>query len=64
MKDLPTRQLLETGDVDRLANVIANLLAEVVVLTERVAALEGSSEPDNVQERINALVDRVMAPLA
>jgi hypothetical protein len=63
MNDFANRRLLSESDVDRLAGVLANLLEEVVALSERVAKLEGAADADEMQDRINRLVDRVMAPL-
>ena len=41
-----------------------NLLEEVVVLSERISAMEGDINPDQAQERINKIVERVLAPLS
>ncbi len=64
MKDFANRPLLENADVDRLASVVTNLLQEVAALSERVAELEGDGDPAAAQARIDALIDRVLAPLA
>ena len=41
MDNLDTRSLLVVDDNDRIASVVANLLEEVVTLSERIAVLEG-----------------------
>ena len=64
MDNLDTRRLLSGTDSDRLASMIANLLEEVVVLSERVAELEGGGNLEEGRDRANAIIDRVMAPLA
>lgn len=68
MRDLPTRELL--GSTDDLAGVVHNLLAEIGVLAERVAALESTLDsvagrsPDGgaQQARIDGLVGRTLTP--
>lgn len=62
MDDLPTRKLLGAGNVDQLAAAVHLLLGEVVLLSERVAALEGA-DPAQAQERITRLTGWVLAPL-
>lgn len=64
MKDFAHMSILGDADVDRVANVLANLLQEVVALSERVAELEGSADPEAAQKRIDAVIERVMGPLA
>ena len=49
--------------MDQLASVITNLLEEVVALSERISEMEGDNDPDLAQERINKIVERVLAPL-
>jgi len=64
MKDLARSKILGNADMDQLASVITNLLEEVVVLSERISAMEGDINPDQAQERINKIVERVLAPLS
>ena len=63
MKDLAHSKIMGDADVDQLASVIANLLEEVIVLSERISKMEGGTDPDQAQERINKIVERVLAPL-
>jgi hypothetical protein len=62
VRELPTRDLLHTGDVDALAAALHLLLGELAVLTERVAVLEGR-DPGDSQTRIAELTERVLAPM-
>jgi hypothetical protein len=39
-------------------------LEEVIILSERVATLEGNATDETMQERIDAVIARVLAPLA
>ena len=64
LRDLATEKLLSDADMDQLGRVVANLLEEVIVLSERVATLEGNAAPETMQERIDAVIARVLAPLA
>ena len=64
MKDFAHTALLGDADLDRIASVLTNLLQEVVALSERVAELEGAAAPDAAQTRIDAVIERVLAPLA
>ena len=63
MKDLAHSKILGDSDVDQLASVITNLLEEVVALSERISEMEGDNDPDLAQDRINKIVERVLAPL-
>lgn len=61
---------LEPGRIDAVLAVVANLAAEVVELRERVVSLEarisegaGDSPDSAMQERINAFIARVYAPM-
>ena len=54
------RPLLAASDVDRVAGLAMALLSELAAISERVAALEGA-DPAVAQERIAALVERVVA---
>ena len=45
MRDIANQALLGDADVDWLASVVGNLLQEVVALPERVAELEGETDP-------------------
>lgn len=69
MANLPTRAMLGAADIDRLTAVMHTLLAEVAVLSERVAALESAGRPAGAdmaapaQQRIDALTARVLRPL-
>jgi len=64
MDNLDTRSLLVVDDNDRIASVVANLLEEVVTLSERIAVLEGEKNVDEADDRINAIIDRVLSPLS
>ena len=64
MDNLDTRALLVVDDNDRIASVVANLLEEVVTLSERIAVLEGEKNVDEADDRINAIIDRVLSPLS
>ncbi len=64
MKDFAHATLLGDADLDRIASVLTNLLQEVVALSERVAELEGAAGSDTAQTRIDAVIERVLAPLA
>lgn len=62
MDNLPTRELLGTADVDRLAAAVHLLLGEVAALSERVAQLEGAPVGE-AQQRIGRMTRWVLAPL-
>jgi flagellar biosynthesis component FlhA len=64
LKDLATAQLLEDSDIDQMARVMANMLEELVSLSERVAVLEGAADENSMQERIDAMIERVLEPFA
>ena len=64
LRDLATEKLLSDADMDQLGRVVANLLEEVIILSERVATLEGNADPETMQERIDAVIARVLGPLA
>jgi hypothetical protein len=64
INNLATKKLLGPEDTDRFASMVSNLLEELVTLSERVEKLEGSEDVTEIQDRVNAIVDRVMAPLA
>lgn len=64
MKDFAKAKLLGNADLDQVAAMVSNLLEEVVTLSERIAQLEGDKTPDAAQERVNAVVERVLAPLS
>lgn len=66
MDNLPDRQLLGAAEVDRLSGVIHALLAEVAVLSERVAALDARHGQDitaGAQQRIDEITARMLHPL-
>lgn len=61
---------LDPGRIDEVLGVVANLAAEVVELRERVASLEartgdgvGDALDSAMQERIDAFIARVYAPM-
>lgn len=64
LRDLAKEKLLSEADLDQVGCVVANLLEEVTTLSERVLALEGTADADAMQERIDAMITRVLAPLA
>ena len=64
LRDLATEKLLSDADMDQLGRVVANLLEEVIILSERVATLEGNATTETMQERIDAVIARVLTPLA
>ena len=64
LKDLATAQLLEDSDIDQMARVMANMLEELVSLSERIAVLEGAADENSMQERIDAMIERVLEPFA
>ena len=64
MRDLSNATLLGDIDLDRFGSVLANLLQEVVALSERVAELEGGAEAEAIQGRVDEIIERVLAPLA
>ena len=64
LRDLATEKLLSDADMDQLGRVVANLLEEVIILSEQVATLEGNATTETMQERIDAVIARVLAPLA
>ena len=64
LRDLATEKLLSDADMDQLGRVVANLLEEVIILSERVATLEGNATAETMQERIDAVIARVLTPLA
>ena len=64
LRDLATEKLLSDADMDQVGRVVANLLEEVIILSERVATLEGNATAETMQERIDAVITRVLAPLA
>lgn len=64
LKDLAAEKLLSDADLDQVTRVVANLLEEVVTLSERVAVLEGNAGSDAMQDRIDKLITRVLDPLA
>lgn len=65
--DLQTDGFLDGADTDTVMAVLANLVAEVATLRERVAALEGDGSPGGVepggQERFDEFARRVLSPL-
>ena len=64
LRDLATEKLLSDADMDQVGRVVANLLEEVIILSERVATLEGNATAETMQERIDAVIARVLGPLA
>ena len=48
LRDLATEKLLSDADMDQLGRVVANLLEEVIVLSERVATLEENAAPETM----------------
>ena len=64
LRDLATEKLLSDADMDQLGRVVANLLEEAIILSERVATLEENAAPETMQEGIDAVIARVLAPLA
>ena len=64
LRDLSKEKLLSEADLDQVVCVVANLLEEVITLSEKVLALEGTADVDDMQKRIDAMITRVLAPLA
>ena len=64
LRNMAEEKLLSEADFDQVGCVIANLLEEVIVLSEKVLTLEGTVDADAMQERIDAMITRVLAPLA
>ena len=56
LRDLATEKLLSDADMDQVGRVVANLLEEVIILSERVATLEGNATAETMQERIDAVI--------
>ena len=64
LRDLSKEKFLSEADLDQVVCVVANLLEEVITLSEKVLALEGTADVDDMQKRIDAMITRVLAPLA